>query len=141
MNREFEFRAKDLNNRWVYGYYFKHIKRQVSPIRDSLKDDDIEHLIVRDRFADWNMSKQIEYIIVNQNTIQQYTGIKDKNGVKIFEGDIVLINGKYSNYVVKYEDSIGKFILKGKTTSYDFEDFCGNECKIIGNVLYMKILN
>lgn len=97
MKREIEFRAWDVENNIMvydnendtYGYW------------DGCQDSDlgmINHLLNRK-----------EYIFM------QYTGLKDKNGKKIFEGDI-LDNGAEYQYIVKWNKHRMGFSL------YSFEE-------------------
>ena len=53
----------------------------------------------------------------------QFTGLKDKNGVDIYESDV--IDAQY-NYM-------GKIVVKFKGGKFNIADFCLAKCVVIGN--------
>ena len=67
-------------------------------------------------------------------TVGQYTGLTDKNGTKIFEGDILTIENEGVYAAIKYNESNAAFYVEDE----DHEDYLGEawetDVVIIGNI-------
>lgn len=141
--REILFRAKS-NQSWYYGYVYPDYE---SPRRNI-----------------WRIATPNEDILmINPNTICEWTGLIDKNGTKIFEGDIISkefytnhkqTKGKIFKGIVEYKVRCGKGfgadreVFKSWAAEWSVKFDFGNyeqkyrsyswgyffDCEVIGNI-------
>lgn len=131
--REIKFRAKRVDiGDWMHGYLrevFGYKKRvfMISPAQTFEEDG------ITDVHEDY----------VQSDTIGQFTGLTDKNGTPIYEGDIVLqqgYHGKKTPMVVRFECSA--FIVgyhEGSSTK-SRPMLLNSKCEVIGNIFDNKDL-
>lgn len=130
--REILFRGKRTNNgEWVEGYYV-YRGEEYSTV------DTYAHFIVGH-----DMCGLIWYEVIPES-VSEFTGLTDKNGKKIFEGDIVDV--KYNvNYVGIAAERKGLFVvvfdngcfMKKKINGGGLYQFIGSDvCRVVGNAIY-----
>lgn len=125
--REILFRGKRSDNgEWVEGFLFKYNGTYCIQLEGIECDD-------------YGLYPRC-YAEVIPESISEFTGLIDKNGKKIFEGDIVVTN-KFGSpnrkYVIVYDDEIATYIGEGKQGCCRyFTTFSGDAdaFEIIGNI-------
>jgi len=82
---------------------------------------------------DWDNYKEGEYLYPNSQIQSDFTGLLDKNGKEIYEGDIYNMGDNTITYTVVWNDSgfIGK---QNGSSSYAGLEYWMDRIEIIGNI-------
>lgn len=75
-----------------------------------------------------------KYGQVDPETVGQYTGLRDKDGQKIFEGDIVCWPKEDGYGRVHWTNGEARFAIEFEGCIVDFDNLWGYELEIIGNI-------
>ena len=126
MKREILFRGKQIDNgKWVEGFFSNETcDGPFSPMYEQAN-------IIKKGSGFWHT--------VDPDTVGQYTGLKDKNGQRIFEGDICR-NTKTGEVVsVKWHGTFAGFVWSKQKENSNLSDFgelfrAYDKYEVIGNI-------
>lgn len=117
--REILFRGKRVDNgEWVCGYLYR-LSERLNPFIMFVNSNAESHEVILE-------------------TVGQFTGLCDKNGNKIFEGDFVKVTTGLEGYKSTYHSTIHRVTYDvcncGVAVFYPFDNSDMIEAEVIGNI-------
>jgi len=128
MNREHEFRGFD-GTKWYYGDLEYNRKTGIARIHTYKEDGSYD-----------------KQYAVDPDTVGEFTGMRDRHGNKVFEGDVVDVYDFTSAYASKYRGVVkmyrGSWCVEYEDSIFDtvfhpmlfFDDFADRKTEVVGNI-------